>query len=299
MTRKNKQKMDEELYTPAPGSAGKRLLLTVAKTFGYLLLSVLVSLPILWALGPALDTEALQALQSGDLSQVSPGVLAAIWFALLSGAIVAAIFFRRVVDKEPVASVGWQAEGAIAEWGRGALLGAGLITAAFLILWGAGWLTVAGVRFELSVLFTWAVFFLVQATYEEIVFRGYLFRMTAEYFDPRVALVVTSLLFGVVHGFNEHFSWIAFLNILLAGFVLGALVLRTGRLWAAAGLHFTWNLFQSVVYGFPVSGIKTYRLLTTETDGPPLFTGGGFGLEGSLVTILLLGGCLWWFRHRA
>ena len=67
---------------------------------------------------------------------------------------------------------------------------------------------------------------------------GIPFADDAEYAGPVTALVITSLLFGVVHGANENFNFIGLINIILAGLVLGVLVLRTGRIWAASGLHF-------------------------------------------------------------
>lgn len=281
------------LPLPPSYSLGKRILLAVAKTAAYGLLSVLLAVPFFLAAGQIAGAEAMQALQSPDLGRVDPRVLAGIWLGLLAGSVGATWFFRRVVDRQPVATAGWRLPGAAPDFGKGALLGITLITLGFLSLFLLGRIDMQGLDFRGQTLLAWVIFFLFQTTYEEVVFRGYLLRMLAEYFKPLAALLVTSALFGILHAPNDNFSPIGLINILLAGLLLGALVLRTGRIWAAVGLHFTWNLFQSVIFGFPVSGLTTYRLLRIEVEGPAWLSGGPFGLEGSLLMTLLLGACLW------
>ena len=276
-----------------PYSPGKRILLATAKTVAYGLLSLLLAVPFFLAVGQIAGAEAMQTLQSTDLARADPWILAGIWLGLLAGSVGATWFFRRVVDRQPVATAGWRLPGAGPDFGKGALLGITLITLGFLSLFLLGRIDMQGIDFRGQTLLAWVIFFLFQTTYEEVVFRGYLLRMLSEYFQPLGALLVTSVLFGILHVPNENFSPIGLINILLAGLLLGALVLRTGRIWAAVGLHFTWNLFQSVIYGFPVSGLTTYRLLRIEVEGPAWLSGGPFGLEGSVFTALLLGACLW------
>jgi hypothetical protein len=65
-------------------------------------------------------------------------------------------------------------------------------------------------------------------------------------------------------------------------------------------IHFTWNFLLGPFLGSAVSGqdlANRWGLITLQ--GPALFTGGAFGLEGSLVvtivTILVTGGLLLWY----
>jgi hypothetical protein len=78
---------------------------------------------------------------------------------------------------------------------------------------------------------------------------------------------------------------VAIVALLGPGLLFAWAVIRTGRLWLAIGLHFGWNLFEGLVFGFPVSGLATVTLIQTTVDGPTLWTGGEFGPEAGLVVL--------------
>ena len=67
------------------------------------------------------------------------------------------------------------------------------------------------------------------------------------------------------------------------------------------GYHFTWNMFQSVIYGMPVSGINIKGIITTSFPSDTFLNGGVFGIEGgiltTLVTILSLIVVRYWYRN--
>ena len=77
--------------------------------------------------------------------------------------------------------------------------------------------------------------------------------------------------------------------------------LRTQQLWLPIGLHIGWNFFEGVIFGFPVSGTETFRILNHTVSGPSLLTGGDFGPEAGLILIpaLALGTCLTWLYTRS
>ena len=76
-----------------------------------------------------------------------------------------------------------------------------------------------------------------------------------------------------------------------AGILLGAAYLLTRRLWLAVGIHAAWNFTQGWVYSIPVSGNETpLGLLITRRVGPDWLTGGAFGLEASVVALVVATG---------
>jgi hypothetical protein len=60
----------------------------------------------------------------------------------------------------------------------------------------------------------------------------------------------------------------------------------TRSLWLPMGLHAAWNFTQGEVFDVPVSGLDQHGLVTAQMSGPPLLSGGGFGLEASLLGLV-------------
>ncbi|MNG40415.1 hypothetical protein D3C84_1289880 [compost metagenome] len=52
------------------------------------------------------------------------------------------------------------------------------------------------------------------------------------------------------------------------------------------GLHFAWNAIEGLL-GIPVSGHSTVGLFTVKVNGAALLTGGAFGLEGSIIPVII------------
>lgn len=198
------------------------------------------------------------------------------------------------------------------EWYRdlaaGLALGALLMTGVFLVQFALGWVAVTG-TFETTRpggfwiwFLTMAVTFAGVGVYEELLVRGYLLTNVAEGLqvgpvDERLAVGLATLftagVFGLLHALNPNAGLASTVGISLAGVLLGLGYVLTGELALPIGFHVTWNAFQGLVYGFPVSGLSIgVRLLAVEQSGPGLWTGGRFGPEAGLIGILaVLAGC--------
>ena len=125
--------------------------------------------------------------------------------------------------------------------------------------------------------------------FEELIFRGIVFRHLERMAGSLIALVLTSAFFGMAHLMNPDATWFAALAIAMeAGILLGAAYMLTRRLWLAVGIHAAWNFTQGWVFSAPVSGGKAAEgLLITHRSGPEWLTGGTFGLEASAVAMVL------------
>jgi hypothetical protein len=123
---------------------------------------------------------------------------------------------------------------------------------------------------------------------EEMLFRGILFRWIEEFGGSWVGLALSALAFGFAHYFNPDVTAVACLEIALeAGVMLGAAYMLTRSLWLPIGIHAAWNFAQGEIYGIPVSGTKVHGLLHARLSGPPLLTGNGFGLEASIIAVVV------------
>ena len=133
---------------------------------------------------------------------------------------------------------------------------------------------------------------------EETFSRGYHLRNIAEGLSrpgiqSKQALllswVISSILFGLFHAGNPHASIVSTIIIIFAGLFFGLGYVLTGELAIPIGIHITWNFFQGTVFGFPVSGQSPIlSLLTIHQAGPAFWTGGNFGPEAGILSLLVI-----------
>jgi len=124
---------------------------------------------------------------------------------------------------------------------------------------------------------------------EELLFRGYYLQNLVEGLNRPLAIFLTSVVFGALHLANPGASLSAMMGTALAGALFAYAWFASGRLWLPAGLHIGWNIFEGIVFGFPVSGLDLPKILHPVIDGPTWITGGEFGPEAGLVLIPSLG----------
>lgn len=204
---------------------------------------------------------------------------------------------RRYLDGRTFVSLGLH-------WNRQAMLDllfgfglAGFLMALIYSLeWMAGWLTFEGFAWQqlplFSVLFqTFLGLLSVGVTvswFEELSDRGYLLQNLKEGLNLPWALFLSSAIFALRHLVNPNTSWISTLGIFLAGFFLAYGWVRTHQLWISLGLHAGWNFFEGIVFGFPISGTESFRLIKQTVSGPEWITGGAFGPEAGFILILAM-----------
>lgn len=157
----------------------------------------------------------------------------------------------------------------------------------------AGAIEIAGVVFNPSSLLISFVFFLLVAITEEFALRGFVLeRMLQGGVNKFWALFLSATLFSLVHIANPSFDFLSFINILLAGILLGSSYIYTRNLCFPIALHWSWNWIQGPVLGYEVSGNKFCDgLLTLYLPEANLINGGAFGFEGSILcTVLMVAG---------
>ena len=157
----------------------------------------------------------------------------------------------------------------------------------------AGAIEIAGVVFNPSSLLISFVFFLLVAITEEFALRGFVLeRMLQGGVNKFWALFLSATLFSLVHIANPNFDFLSFINILLAGILLGSSYIYTRNLCFPIALHWFWNWIQGPVLGYEVSGNKFCDgLLTLYLPETNLINGGAFGFEGSILcTVQMVAG---------
>jgi membrane protease YdiL (CAAX protease family) len=176
--------------------------------------------------------------------------------------------------------------------GREVLLGGGiglgfvLVSALVVTAFGGYSFSWAGDGF-VSVVWSAAAVQIGAAVTEELMFRGLALQALEKLWGSGAAIVITSLFFGVAHlGAPGANAWSGVAIALEAGVLLGAAFLWRRNIWFVVGLHFAWNTTQELL-GIPVSGHTPEGLFTVDVHGSALLHGGDFGLETSIVPVLI------------
>ncbi len=213
--------------------------------------------------------------------------------ALLS--ITLSVFLaRRFFDKRSLVSLGLRLDRqALADVAAGLVMSFLMIGLLSLLMWSAGWLAPEGFGWRVtanaaSQVMLWLVIFVIVGWNEELLIRGYYLQNLRDGLNLPWAVLLSSVIFGIAHILNPNASWMAAANIALAGVFFAFAWWRTKSLWLPIGLHIGWNFTLGVVFGFPVSGMPTYRLAAPTITGPAVWTGGEFGPEAGLVLIPVL-----------
>jgi hypothetical protein len=194
--------------------------------------------------------------------------------------------FVRWVEGRPVTELALAP--AARELGVGLLGGACLYTACVGVLMALGIFRFEGFN-PVSFMLPAVAMALGSGFLEELLFRGVLFRVVEAWWGSWVSLVISSLVFGLLHLVNPAATLTGALFISIeAGLLLAAAYMLTRRLWLGIGFHVAWNYTQSGVFSGIVSGGEGAPGLVRNTvEGPVLMTGGSFGIEASLVACVL------------
>lgn len=138
--------------------------------------------------------------------------------------------------------------------------------------------------------------FLVQGASEEILTRGWMMQIIGSRYKPWLGVLLSTLLFAILHLGNAGVNPISVINLILVSFLLALFVLNDGSLWFACAWHSSWNWMLGNVYGLSVSGQgEKITLVDLNTKGSEILSGGGFGPEGSIITTIVMIFAIIWY----
>ncbi len=212
-------------------------------------------------------------------------------------------FASKKVDKRPFSEYGFELKAIwFRDFAAGFLMAALAMASIVLISVGMDWMVIDGFNatarsgsFLIGISYILLVMIAV-SIWEEAYFRSYLISNFTEGFHGKwmskggailLAVVVSSIIFGMLHYGNPNASWVSTLNISIAGLVFAYPYIVTKSIAIPVGMHLSWNYFQGAIFGLPVSGNQfDQMLMVVDVTGPEVFTGGSFGPEAGAAGLL-------------
>jgi membrane protease YdiL (CAAX protease family) len=218
-------------------------------------------------------------LSGTDISQYVKYPILEIFISIL--VIVSYSYLYKVYEKRKITE--FSTNGIAKNLTVGVILGAIIQSLTILVIYLKESYTVISVN-PIVVIIPPFTMMITVAILEETLFRGVIFRIIEEKLGSYIALLISAILFGAAHIFNPNSSLIAVIGIAIAGGVLLATAYMYSRnLWFPVAIHFAWNFVQCNIFGLDDSGTEeSNSLITSKIEGSELFTGGAFGVEGSI-----------------
>ena len=295
--------IDNPASVPAVPAAPGRLLRfwrhPITQLVARIVFFSLVAYAVGWLLRQAIELPRYKG--EGALAQTLTETGATPWLRQLRGLLPLAVAYWvmvRVMERRKVDE--FAPRKAPLHLATGWLTGMAILLAAAAALALPGYYSVHGVNSDPSLLTPLLVLGIGAGVGEEIISRGILFRVVEDSFGTWFAVVFSGLLFGLGHIANPNSNaWMALAIAVEAGFLLGMAYAWTRSLWFVIALHAAWNFTQGPLLGIPVSGIAVDGLLDSTLQGPPALSGGQFGAEGSLLTVIICVALAIWFTRLA
>ncbi|WP_455451281.1 CPBP family intramembrane glutamic endopeptidase [Streptococcus salivarius] len=235
-------------------------------------------------------------IQLQDVNTISFNLFSTLYFQLGVFVFIALVifFWVKVVEKRPIRTLGffkghiWL--NLLKGWGLGTLL----LLVSFLGTYLLGGLEFVKVDFsQRTFLYILSLipFWFIQGGTEELVTRGWLLQTVTNKLNLSWGIAISSSFFSILHLGNQGVTALSLISIVLVGVLMALYMLKTDNIWGVAALHGAWNFAQGNLVGVAVSGQHAGGSLLhfqARSGTPDWLSGGAFGLEGNLVTCVVL-----------
>lgn len=108
--------------------------------------------------------------------------------------------FRTSVDGKSFRGLGFRLNHIVDDTLIGLLFGGGIIAIGSAVVYFFGTISVSAHSFDVSHIWLWLVVFMLAASFEEIVFRGYILNALLDVMPETGALLFSAIIFSVFHG---------------------------------------------------------------------------------------------------
>lgn len=218
---------------------------------------------------------------------------AGLFGTVLSSIVV--ILYCRFIEKRSLRSIGFTKKHAFRNYIIGMIVGFVMFSAVVGINAATGAIKIEGIASNFGLvtfgyIFIFLLGYIFQGAEEEIITRGYLMVDIGAKHKTITALIISSVVFAILHLGNTGVTGVSLINLALIGAFFGLYIICFDDIWGACAVHSIWNFTQGHIYGVSVSGMPTFEsvLNITNVQGKEFINGGAFGAEGGIATTIVI-----------
>ena len=201
------------------------------------------------------------------------------------------LIYCRFSEARYIRSIGVRKNKIFSHYFQGVLVGLAMMTAIVLIslMFGINNIFICN-NINFGLIGLYFLGFLVQGMSEEFIFRGYLMNTLGGKHHTLIAISVSAAAFSLAHLTNPGFNLLTFVNLAMFGGFASIYMICFDDIWGVCAIHSIWNFTQGSLYGISVSGTGNTESIfrTTAKTTSTILSGGDFGIEGSIVTTVVL-----------
>ena len=220
-----------------------------------------------------------------EIDRSHPSWLYCVYFTLATISFL--LFCHKVVfNKWPSVSVSDLIKIPI-EFIIGLLIGVVQLFLSFVVMY------LCGARFDISpsgtfssqiIIYLFRYFYV--AIVEEAIYRGLIFPIVSRRYGVIIAAITSSIMFGMLHLFNNGITWLSFISTVIWGFEVCIAYCIFNNLAISSGIHLGWNVTIGLLCGMNLSGFSIpCSYFITNISGPDIIIGRDFGPEESIIMI--------------
>ena len=237
---------------------------------------------------------------SGDLEIINDPVML-LMILILTGiiSIIVILVFVRI-EKRSIYTLGFVSKDWAKEYFKG--LGIGFLIISLVVLinlltgsvkWDGFMDSVNGRGVSYGLLVGYFISAVILGIGEELLFRGYLCIGISRKSPMFVATIISSIIFAGYNliGFDISINLILpLLNLFLLGIFLTIYMVKRGSIWSVAGINLMWFFAPYSIYGVDEHSIGKIDSIfeISITEGRELLNGGQYGIQGSIITTIVL-----------
>ncbi|MBE5966647.1 MAG: CPBP family intramembrane metalloprotease [Lachnospiraceae bacterium] len=137
--------------------------------------------------------------------------------------------------------------------------------------------------------------YIIQGSVEEIMCRGFLQNTLCRKIGMAGAVIISSMLFIAPHimsiiRMERLLVYTSIINLVFVSFLFSLAMIKDNSIAASCGIHIGWNFALDVICGLQVSGKEASNgiIKFSNQSGYDWITGGNYGIEASVILILVL-----------